>query len=234
MAATTTKAWTYSRGGLPREALSLTHSHSVPAFPPPGCTEPWLLLAVSHAALNPGDVVTMAVLPAALVRPSGPARTAAVPGYDLTATVLEACYPDTETGTDARRVFSAGDDIVAFVTFDWMRTRGVGGLQGVVAVPARFAVRLPAGRTKREAAGLLLTGCTALQQVRETGVAVGQRVLVHGASGGVGTMAVQMARQAVGAGGMVVGVCSGRNAELVRGLGADEVCFPVCLCCGCG
>ncbi|KAK2060588.1 hypothetical protein LY76DRAFT_644594 [Colletotrichum caudatum] len=51
----------------------------------------------------------------------------------------------------------------------------------------------------------------------------GGRVLVNGASGGVGSLAVQMARAAVGPGGYVVGVCSGRNADMVRELGADEV-----------
>lgn len=51
----------------------------------------------------------------------------------------------------------------------------------------------------------------------------GCKVLVIGASGGVGTMAVELARRAAGRDATIVAVCSGRNADLVRGLGADEV-----------
>ena len=65
-----------------------------------------------------------------------------------------------------------------------------------------------------------LAALTALQALRdEAGLAAGARVLVNGASGGVGTFAVQVSR-AMGA--RVTGAASGRNADLVRGLGADE------------
>jgi len=66
-----------------------------------------------------------------------------------------------------------------------------------------------------------LAALTALQALREkAGLAAGARVLVNGASGGVGTFAVQISRVM---GAQVTGAASGRNAELVRGLGADEV-----------
>lgn len=59
---TTTKAWTYSAKGLPRQALALTTTHPVPPFPPLSAAhdnQDWLLLRVSYAALNPADVVAM-------------------------------------------------------------------------------------------------------------------------------------------------------------------------------
>jgi len=76
----TTKAWTYSSRGAPRAVLTLNQSHPVPPFPPTlpaDQSSEWLLLRVAYAALNPGDVLGMAVMPV-MVR-SGPARTAAVP-----------------------------------------------------------------------------------------------------------------------------------------------------------
>ena len=77
----TTKAWTFSHGGLPRAGLSLTTSHPVPPFPPAidpsAADEEWLLISVSHAALNPGEVVFMAVMPTLVRAPA--ARAATVP-----------------------------------------------------------------------------------------------------------------------------------------------------------
>ncbi|GAB1314442.1 Phosphatidylinositol transfer protein (PITP) [Madurella fahalii] len=229
--ATTTKAWTFSRLGPYRQTLQLTHSHPLPDFPPKppsprskAVPEEWLLLRVSHAALNPADLVLLTVLPF-MVRG---ARTA-VPTADFTGTVLDVWWPGEGAGGGgggggAPR-FARGDDVVCFPGLGHALATGVGGLQGVVALPARYAVRIPpgSGKTTRDAAGLLLCGCTADMQVAAAGVGPGQRVLVVGASGGVGTMVVQMVREKVGRAGFVVGVCSGRNRAMVEGLGPDEV-----------
>lgn len=82
-------------------------------------------------------------------------------------------------------------------------------------------VRKPANVTLEEAGAVGVAGVTALQGLRDHGgIQAGQRVLVNGASGGVGTFAVQIAR-ALGA--EVTGICSTRNVDLVRSLGADQV-----------
>ncbi|HEX5936987.1 MAG TPA: NAD(P)-dependent alcohol dehydrogenase, partial [Actinomycetota bacterium] len=82
-------------------------------------------------------------------------------------------------------------------------------------------VSKPAGLTFEQAAALPISGLTALQAIRDVAqVRPGQRVLVVGAGGGVGTLTVQVAK-AFGA--EVTGVCSGSKAELVRSLGADHV-----------
>jgi NADPH:quinone reductase-like Zn-dependent oxidoreductase len=78
----------------------------------------------------------------------------------------------------------------------------------------------PANLTFAEAAALPTAGCTALQGLKKGGIEFARNVLVHGAAGGVGTFAVQIAR-AYGA--EVTGVCSTRNAKLVRAIGADHV-----------
>jgi NADPH:quinone reductase-like Zn-dependent oxidoreductase len=81
--------------------------------------------------------------------------------------------------------------------------------------------RMPAGVSFEEAAGVPVAGLTALQALRDQGaVEPGQRVLINGASGGVGTYAVQIAT-ALGA--HVTAVCSTQNVELVRSLGAERV-----------
>src|SRR4029077_4240121 len=79
----------------------------------------------------------------------------------------------------------------------------------------------PAGLTFEQAASINIAGITALQGLRDKGkVQPGQKVLINGASGGVGTFAVQLAKMM---GAEVTGVCSGRNVDLVRSLGADHV-----------
>jgi NADPH:quinone reductase-like Zn-dependent oxidoreductase len=84
-----------------------------------------------------------------------------------------------------------------------------------------MVVPKPAGVTFEQAASLPVSGVTALQAVRDWGqVRPGQKVLINGASGGVGTFAVQIAKAL---GGEVTGVCSRRNVELVRSIGADAV-----------
>src|SRR5207248_8334931 len=79
----------------------------------------------------------------------------------------------------------------------------------------------PAGLTFEQAASINIAGITALQGVRDKGkVQPGQKVLINGASGGVGTFAVQIAKSF---GAEITGVCSTRNVELVQSLGADHV-----------
>lgn len=87
--------------------------------------------------------------------------------------------------------------------------------------PLLDVVRKPAGVTFAQAASVPIAGLTALQALRDRGqLQPGERVLVNGASGGVGTLAIQIAKAL---GGEVTAVCSTRNLEQARSLGADRV-----------
>ena len=122
----------------------------------------------------------------------------------------------------AGTVEAVGRDVTRFKPGDEVFGGRSGAFAQYVAVGADRALALkPAGLSFEEAASLPIAGVTALQGLRDRGrLRAGQRVLVNGASGGVGTFAVQIAK-ALGAD--VTGVCSGRNAQLVRSIGADRV-----------
>ena len=118
--------------------------------------------------------------------------------------------------------------------------KGAGTLSEFVAVEASGVVKMPEVKSKegwerekgaQKAAGLGVSGCTALvlmEEAKKKGLKEGMRVLVNGASGGIGTMVVQLAKKAVGPSGQVIAICSGKNADLVKRLGADEVGILFC------
>jgi NADPH:quinone reductase-like Zn-dependent oxidoreductase len=110
----------------------------------------------------------------------------------------------------------AGDEV-----FGSSFTEGLGAFADYVAVSERVLAPKPASLSFEQAAALPMAGLTALQALRDGGrVEPGQRVLVIGASGGVGSFAVQLAKSL---GAEVTGVASTPNVELVSSLGADHV-----------
>ncbi len=140
-----------------------------------------------------------------------PAFLPLVPGYDVSGTVVEAGGRASE--------FPPGTKVHARIS----DSRG-GASAEFALVSLDVLTRMPDGMSFADAAALPLAGMTALQGLRDTlGLPLKnatQRVLVVGASGGVGHFAVQLAAST---GAHVIGVCSARNVELVRSLGAKEV-----------
>ncbi|AVZ75465.1 NAD(P)-dependent alcohol dehydrogenase [Streptomyces lunaelactis] len=159
-------------------------------------------------------------------------RTAAVNARDwhlmrgdpyLARLVLGFGRPKTKIrGTDfAGRVEAVGKDVNRFRPGDEVFGEADGAFAEYVCAPDDVVEPKPANLTFEQAAALPLAGNTALMGLRDLGrVQPGQKVLVNGASGGVGTFAVQIAK-AFGA--EVTGVCSTRNVDLVRSVGADHV-----------
>jgi NADPH:quinone reductase-like Zn-dependent oxidoreductase len=95
-----------------------------------------------------------------------------------------------------------------------------GALAEYAVTPERALVMKPANVPFEQAASLPIAGLTALQGLRQGKIQPGQKVLINGATGGVGTFAVQIAKSF---GAEVTAVCSTRNVDLVRSLGADHV-----------
>jgi NADPH:quinone reductase-like Zn-dependent oxidoreductase len=116
--------------------------------------------------------------------------------------------------------FKPGDRVFGMGRDRMMRPRS-GSFAEYVAVRERAITLMPRAATFADAAASVMAGLTALQGLREHGkLQRGEKVLVNGASGGIGTYGVQIAK-AMGA--HVTGVCSTRNVDMVRGIGADRV-----------
>ena len=198
-------------GAIPIRAVML-RCYGVPeavrletiAKPTPG--EGQVLIKVHASSVNPAEWYGVSGQPMLIRLSNGigaPKRTRV--GFDVAGTVES-------VGANVTR-FKPGDEVFG----------GVGGAlaEYVVAREQGAIVPKPSNMTFEEAAAIPIAAITALQGLRDEGrIAAGQKVLINGASGGVGTYAVQIAK-ALGA--EVTGVCSTRNVELVRSIGADHV-----------
>jgi NADPH:quinone reductase-like Zn-dependent oxidoreductase len=130
---------------------------------------------------------------------------------------------DTRLGVDyAGTVEAVGKNVTQFKPGDEVFGGRTGSLAQYVCARADRAIALkPANMTFEQAGSVAVAAITALQGLREKGhIQAGQKVLINGASGGVGTFAVQIAKSL---GAEVTGVCSTRNLDLVRSIGADHV-----------
>jgi len=197
------KAIVYTQYGSP-DVLQLQEIEQ----PTPKDTE--ILVKVHAASANPADWHIMrgapflARLTNGLFKPKVPRL-----GADLAGTV-EA------VGKNVSQ-FKVGDEV-----FGELSLSGMGSFAEYICVDENSAIALkPTNLTFEQAAAVPLAGFTAVQGLRDTGhVQAGQTVLVNGASGGVGMFAVQYAKAC---GAEVTGVCSTRNLDLVRSIGADYV-----------
>ncbi len=130
--------------------------------------------------------------------------------------------PNTRPGRDvAGQVETVGRKVTQFKPGDEVFGACIGALADYACASASKLALKPEGVTFEQAASVAVAGLTALQGLRDKGrLQAGQKVLINGAAGGVGTFAVQIAKYL---GAEVAGVCSARNVELVQSLGADRV-----------
>jgi len=171
--------------------------------PTPGADE--ILIAVRAASVNPFDWHLMRGSP-----------------YFLRAQTGLRAPKVTRLGVDlAGQVEAIGRNITRFQPGDEVFGASRGAFAEYVCARENAVALKPANLTFEQAAVVPVAGCTALQGLRNQGqIRRGQKVLINGAAGGVGTFAVQVAKSF---GAEVTGVCSARNVDMVRSIGADHV-----------
>jgi NADPH:quinone reductase-like Zn-dependent oxidoreductase len=168
--------------------------------PEPGLSE--VLVKVHAAGLNPTDWKNR-------VRSAWLGTPPLVLGWDVSGVVEATGYGVT--------IFKPGDEVFGMLPYPY----GVGAHAEYVTGPARAFARKPANIDHVQAGALPLAALTAWQSLVDTaGIQPGQRVLIHAAAGGVGHLAVQIAKAR---GAYVIGTASAGNHELLKRLGADEL-----------
>jgi NADPH:quinone reductase-like Zn-dependent oxidoreductase len=198
------KAIVYEKYGPPSEVLELKEVEK----PTPKDNE--VLVKIFAASINDGDKsmikgkpIFVRLMGTGLLKPKN-----TIPGGDL-AGQIEA------VGINVKQ-FQPGDEV-----FGDIGGIGHGAFAEYVSVPENVLAPKPANLTYEEAAAFPQYALVALQALRDNGnIQSGHKVLINGASGGVGTFAVQVAKSY---GAEVTGVCSTKNLDLVRSLGADHV-----------
>lgn len=191
------KAITYREYGKP-SVLELSEMDARPV----GSED--ILVRLVAASVNPVDWKTTA----GYLADYAPVHFPAVTGSDVSGTVV--AVGDAVTG------FRAGDNVVGSVP------PFAGAFSEEVPVSAAVAALKPDRLSFAEAACLPTAGLTALASIRAIAPKPGDTVIVNGATGGIGSFAVQLARLA---GARVVGICSPAGAEYVRELGAEPVAY---------
>jgi len=166
-----------------------------------------VLVKVKAAAVNPVDWKIMAGGLDAVMDLQFPAT----PGWDV-AGVVES------VGIDARQ-FQAGDEVISYARKDYVHG---GSFAEYIALPERLLARKPATLGWNESAGLPLAGLTAYQVLHRLGLKDGETVLIHGGSGGVGSLGIQVA---VALGASVIATASEKNHDFLRSLGAEPVAY---------
>lgn len=194
------QAITYSQYGAP-DALTLSN------LPDPKVGPGEVLIRVRSASVNPVDWKVMAGYLDGLMQVDFPA----IPGWDV-AGVVEAVGLDTPE-------YAVGDEVIAYARKDWVQQ---GTFAELVSAPVRTVARKPKSLDWHQAAALPLAGLTAYQLLTRLDTREGDTVLIHAAAGGVGLLAVQIAR-AIGA--RVIGTASEGNHDFLRGLGAEPVTY---------
>jgi len=171
----------------------------------PAATQDRVLIRVRAASVNPLDWHEVTGVPY-IVRP----------GHGLRRPTKQPLV-----GTDvAGEVESVGPAVAGLKPGDRVFGMGTGTFAQYATARERSLALIPEGIGFEAAAAMPMAALTALQALRKAGIEPGHKVLINGASGGVGTFAVQIAKHY---GAEVTAVCSARNVEAVRTLGADHV-----------
>jgi reticulon-4-interacting protein 1, mitochondrial len=210
------RAWTITRAGLPSQVLKLSSNTPTPKLRKDSSD---ILIKVSHVALHPGTTILMNLVPMFFRGRTNIAETDF--SGEVRATAEKTTTTTTTTATTEIR-FPPGTPVFGSIPIP-LHIKGTGCLAEYVVLPSTHITRKPPSVGFAEASGLAVSGTTALTLLDAAKLQPGQKILINAPCGGVGNFFTQMARDAVGETGRIVGICSRAKWECARKLGCDEV-----------
>jgi NADPH:quinone reductase-like Zn-dependent oxidoreductase len=200
------RAWVRRQRGPASSTLELVINYPTPDVPTGSSSD--VLIRVSNVSLQFSTEMMMKMLPKL------PFAGPWIPEIELSGVVVAA------GGGVPTEMRDPGTHVIAFASIPSAVFMGHGVLAEYVRLPGSQVARIDEGIGMASASGIVGSGSTALKMIRTAGVREGHTVLVNGASGSVGSVLVQLCKLR---GVKVVGVASGGNEAMVRGLGVDEV-----------
>lgn len=206
------RGWVHTSRGPAPEVLSFSESLALPTTKSPNHA----LVKVQHAALNPGGSIFMQLCPLWF------RRKPCVPEMDFSGEIVSVGNSETVPLLLEDRGLYPGLQVFGSIPVV-EHMKGQGALSEYVVVDSECIVAAPQSIPLAEAAGLPIAGCTALSLLDAADLRKGQKVLINGAAGGIGSLITQMARHALGPESHIVAVSSQEKVALLKELGADEV-----------
>lgn len=203
------RGWTFTTRGPPSAVLRLRSDLPKPTAAQLLTDE--VIVKVSHVAIDQGVAVLMGLVPHLNSKPW-------IPGLDFSG-VIDAVGSSVTHVRPGDMVFGSPNPKANPL---WGRKYN-GMIVEYAVLPAGHVIRKPPNISIEAASTLACNGCTAVQFTELAAMKRGDRVLITGASGGLGTLMIQAVRAVVGDEGTIVGTCSAANEEFVKKLGANEV-----------
>ncbi|CAF1033982.1 unnamed protein product [Adineta steineri] len=205
------KQWQFTKAGNPRDVLTMVE---VPI--PTSCADDEVLIKSSHVSLN-SAIAYRLIAYYGIVDPIGAfIGRPAVPEMDFSGIVCDLRGANVTEFNTGDRVFGIGPTGIRDITQGVLREYVLAKRDHIVKVPQHISLK--------DASCFTATGYTAYCfLVEKANLKKGEKIFINGGSGGVGVMAIQLARSIVGPTGLIVATCSPAKNDIVRSLGADEV-----------
>ncbi|GAB1201364.1 hypothetical protein APSETT444_010756 [Aspergillus pseudonomiae] len=211
---TSMKAWTFTRAGSAERVLQLSQQHPIPTLG----TSTDVLIRITHVALHPGTTIMMNLIPCIF------RTTPCIAETDFSGVIIETGkeVPVTPNPDNAHRYFPPGTPVFGSIPVG-QHLKGAGALAEYLVVDVNCIARKPANISFAQAAGLPVSGTTALTLMDAADIRPSDRVLVNAPSGGVGHLVTQLVSQIIADEGRVVGRCSAASFDVAKTLGCDDV-----------
>ncbi|KAE8313181.1 chaperonin 10-like protein [Aspergillus transmontanensis] len=208
------KAWTFTRAGSAEQVLQLSQQHPIPTLR----TNTDVLIRITHMSLHPGTTIMMNLVPSIF------RNTPCIAETDFSGLIISAGkgVPANPSPDNEHRYFPPGTPVFGSIPVG-QRLKGAGALAEYLVVDMSYIARKPANISFAQAAGLAVSGTTALTLMDVADIRPCDRVLINAPCGGIGHLVTQLVSHIVAEEDRIVGRCSAASFDVAKALGCNDV-----------